>query len=64
VDDVIIAFFAQLSIDKVLAEWSSDGTINRVTGDLNVGSMLMNTDSGTYQTVSYELKCKPTQRMF
>ena len=59
-DDVTIVFVASYHGH---AEWGFDGTIDRVTGDLEAHSILM-VETGNSRIVSYSLKCKPTQRMF
>jgi hypothetical protein len=46
-------------------EWSINGTIDRVTGDVEATST--QTAAKTLQNVSslaYTLKCRPTQRLF
>jgi hypothetical protein len=37
-------------------------TINRLTGEMEAKDIVQ--ENGLYSTTSYELKCKPTQRMF
>jgi bifunctional non-homologous end joining protein LigD len=62
-NDVTIAFGGQSRVLHV--EWSINGTIDRVTGDVEATST--QTDAKTLQNVSsliYTLKCRPTQRLF
>src|SRR5262249_15251076 len=64
VDDGIIVFVASYHGDKVPVEWTFDGTIDRVTGDLEAHSVTMRMDrdiNSRSRIVSYSLKCKPTQ---
>ena len=64
VDDAIIVFVVKYHGDK--AQWTFDGNINRVTGDLEAHSVAMLRDDISFRSriKSYSLKCKPTQRMF
>jgi hypothetical protein len=41
-----------------------NGSINRVTGDLNATWVLVDKKGNPEPHMSYELQCKPTQRMF
>jgi hypothetical protein len=62
-NDVTIAFNGS---DSSLGSTSSIvGSIDRVTGDVEATSSLANKKTGRFEpTMSYALKCRPTQRMF
>jgi hypothetical protein len=45
------------------AYWNMNGTLDRVTGSLVAGS-LRSKPNFPNVTVSYDLKCRPAQRMF
>src|SRR5262245_39143635 len=64
VDDVIIVFVASYRDDKVPANWTFNGTIDRVTGDLEAHSRADTDIHHRSRIRSYSLKCKPAQRMF
>jgi hypothetical protein len=63
-DDVAAAFRGS---GRVLAEGlaSTEGTIDRITGELEFTDTLANSKTGKVVTrTKYALKCRPTQRMF
>ena len=41
-----------------------NGSIDRVTGDVEATLMMTNTKGDTAMFVNYSLKCRPAQRMF
>ena len=49
-----------ISFSRAEAEWHMSGTLDRVTGSLVAVSIRSNPNSN----LSYELQCRPTQRMF
>jgi len=62
-NEVTIAFGGHSRVQE--ADWSINGTIDRVTGDVEATSI--QTNIKTIQMISslnYALKCRPTQRMF
>jgi hypothetical protein len=63
-NDVIITFSGVISPGP-LFDISVGGRINRVTGDMYATEALTDTEKHeTVDTTTYELKCRPTERMF
>jgi hypothetical protein len=62
-DDVVVAFRGS---GQVLQEGvaSTEGTIDRITGDLEFTETLSDPKDGIISQTNYALKCRPTQRMF
>jgi hypothetical protein len=65
INDVTVAFGGgserQLTSDHV----SITGSIDRVTGDVEATKIMANAKTGNvYASLTYSLKCRPTQRMF
>jgi hypothetical protein len=55
----------RISFGSIIPGWNMSGTIDRVTGALVAASIKSN--PGTLKKIlsfSYDLKCRPTQRMF
>jgi hypothetical protein len=62
-NDVTVAFAG--SKDTGYSRTSIEGTIDRVTGDVEATSTMTEAKTGrTMASKSYALKCGPTQRMF
>jgi hypothetical protein len=68
INDVIVAFggSAPASASMLgLSNWSLNGTIDRVTGEVEASEMTTDAKTGnTVYSTGYSLKCRPTQRMF
>jgi hypothetical protein len=62
-DDVTVVFSGSRTIGGV--SMSTNGTIDRVTGDVQASETSVNTKTSNYvSATNYALKCRPTQRMF
>ncbi len=62
-DDVTVVFSGSQNIGGIST--SINGTIDRVTGDVQASETSVNTKTSNYISASnYVLKCRPTQRMF
>jgi hypothetical protein len=62
-NDVMIVFGGSQEMAGSVA--STQGSIDRVTGDLEAATTLTDQKtSKTYSTTTYSLQCKPAQRMF
>jgi hypothetical protein len=63
VDDVTVVFSGSRTIGGV--SMSINGTIDRITGDVQASETSINTKTSNYvSATNYVLKCRPTQRMF
>jgi hypothetical protein len=64
-DDVTIVFGGSQEIFGSRARHSINGSIDRVTGDVEATSIMSDPNTGkTISTTTYELQCRPAQRMF
>src|SRR5262249_17731542 len=64
VNDVLVTFGGSQKLFEN-SESSIGGSIDRVTGDLEATQILSDPKTGrTVSTTSYELHCRPAQRMF
>jgi hypothetical protein len=68
INEVTVAFGGSTAASAPvpgLSNWSLNGTIDRVTGEVEASEMATDAKTGNriYLT-SYSLKCRPTQRMF
>jgi hypothetical protein len=62
-NEVTISFGGSSRV--LAADWSINGTIDRVTGDVEASSIQTNVKTTiVISWLSYALKCRPTQRMF
>jgi hypothetical protein len=68
INDVTVAFggSTQASARVLgLSDWSLNGTIDRVTGEVEASQTLTDAKTGkTFGSTAYSLKCRPMQRMF
>lgn len=68
INDVTVAFGGSTQAPaRVLgnSDWSLNGTIDRVTGEVEANEILTDAQTGKkFASTSYSLKCRPTQRMF
>jgi hypothetical protein len=53
-----------ISFSRFEVGWNVNGTLDRVTGALVAASIKSDPNGKTILTLSYELQCRPTQRMF
>jgi hypothetical protein len=68
INDVTVAFGGSTPASAPvlgLSNWSLNGTIDRVTGEVEANQISTDAKTGnTVYSTSYSLKCRPTQRMF
>lgn len=63
-NDAVIAF-GGVATTIAPTQTTISGSLDRITGDLSATEILFNTQSQkAYSTTQYELKCRPTQRIF
>jgi hypothetical protein len=68
INEVTVAFGGSTQAPaRVLgnSDWSLNGTIDRVTGEVEASEILTDAQTGKkFASTSYSLKCRPAQRMF
>jgi hypothetical protein len=63
VNEVTVAFGGSYQVLGA-ADWSLNGTVDRVTGDVEASQIGTDKTGKTFASTSYSLKCRPAQRMF